>query len=304
MRLMSFAVIAAVAIALPVFGAPTDQEVTAARLAYIDGDFDQALQVIKDAAQAEHPVPLNILGAAFEDGRGVVQDTHKAVAHFERAAKAGEVRGYFNLGTLFAFGSGDLAPDRARAAREFNAAAEQGYGPAMTALGQLEDTSDDPNYNIAADWYEKGHDAGDVVGTTNLAHAYVEGRGRPENWTRARLLYTEAAARGYPRAFNDLGVIHEEGRGVHSDQLTAFSFFLEGVNRGYPKAAKNLAELIIAARFPFSSKHAALGYCIWAIENADSIEKTSFERDCAKVEALVEPDEAIRARARFFADRL
>ncbi len=118
------------------------------------------------------------------------------------------------------------------------------------------------------------------------------------------MLYTEAAARGYLRAFNDLDVIHEESYGVHMDQLTAYSFFLQGVKAGYPKAGKNIAELILKARFPWSSKHAALGYCIWAVRTAPDAEKASFQEDCEALVTEVIPDAAMRERAERFADQL
>jgi TPR repeat protein len=303
MRLISLALLAA--LAAPVaYGAPTQDDIAAARLAYIAGDYNDALKVIQEGADAGNAMALNILGAAYQDGHGVEQDTSKAVELFEQAAKAGEVRAFFNLGTLFAEGSEPFEIDRIRAAKEFQSAADQGYGPAMTALGRLQETAEPANHEQAAYWYEKGHKAGDVIGKTNLAHAYVKGRGREENWIRARVLYTEAASRGYPRAFNDLGVMHEEGYGVHMDQLTAYSFYLQGVKGNYPKAGKNIAQLIIKARFPWSSKHAALGYYIWAVRNASETEKTGFQEDCEKLVTEVNPDADMRARAERFADQL
>ena len=304
MRAISFAFLIALASPLPAFAAPTQAEIAAARLAYIDGDYEAALDVILEGAEAGNAMALNILGAATLDGRGVARDPKKAIELFEKAAKAGEVRGFYNLGTLFAEGADSVAQDLARAEAEFLKAADQGYAAAMTALGRLSETAEPPNHEQAADWYEKGHKAGDVVGTTNLAHAYVKGRGRSENWIRARVLYTEAAARDYPRAFNDLGVIHEQGYGVHMDQLTAYSFFLQGVKGGYAKAGKNIAELILKARFPWSSKHAALGYCIWAMRTAPALEKSDIKEDCEALVTQVNPDAEMRARAERFADQL
>ncbi|WP_293441088.1 tetratricopeptide repeat protein [Planktotalea sp.] len=209
-------------------------------------------------------------GGAFK------KDTVKAVDLFDQASKAGEVRACYNLGSIFALGSGEVEMDRKRAGLEFKAAAGLGYVPAMTALSKLAESADPVDHGSAADWYEKGHETGDVVGTTNLAHAYVKGRGRSVSWVRARVLYTEAAARGYFRAFNDLGVMHEEGYGVHIDLLTAYSFYLQAVKGDYPKAGKNLAQLIIKAHFTWMLKHAALDYCIWAARNAPDEERADF----------------------------
>ncbi len=63
-----------------------------------------------------------------------------------------------------------------------------------------------------------------------------------------------------------------------------------------------MAELIIKARFPFASNHAAMGYCIWAIENANPRERDGFQQECYALDVIIQPDDA--ARARLFADRL
>ncbi|MGH1576346.1 tetratricopeptide repeat protein [Planktotalea sp.] len=302
MRFVSIALLAALSLPLPSFAGPTDAELAAARLEYIDGDYEAALVVIREAAEDGSALALNIMGAAYDDGRGVEQDAAIAVTYFERAAKAGEVRARYNLGSLFAYGSGNVPADPKRAKREFRLAASAGYAPAMTALGQLRASATPADHEAAADWYEKAHLKGDVVATANLAHAFAVGQGRNENWTRARVLYTEAAARGFPRAFNDLGVMHEQGRGVHPDALTAFSFFLQGVQLGYPKAGINLAELIVKAQFSFATKEAALGYCYWGMDRASDSERASFQEDCDELERILQPDETARAKARSFAD--
>ena len=71
MRLLSLALIAALSTPLPVLAAPTQGEIAAARLAYIDGDLTGALVVISEAAEAGNGMALNILGAAYDEGRSV-----------------------------------------------------------------------------------------------------------------------------------------------------------------------------------------------------------------------------------------
>ena len=126
MRLLSLALIAALSTPLPVLAAPTQGEIAAARLAYIDGDLTGALVVISEAAEAGNGMALNILGAANDEGRSVQKVTFKAVDLFEQAPKPGEVRAYYNLGSIFALGSSEVAMDRKRAGLEFKAAAGLG----------------------------------------------------------------------------------------------------------------------------------------------------------------------------------
>ena len=85
-----------------------------------------ALAVISEAAEAGNGMALNILGAANDEGCGVQKVTFKAVDLFEQAAKAGEVRAYYKIGSIFALGSSEVAMDRKRAGLEFKAAAGLG----------------------------------------------------------------------------------------------------------------------------------------------------------------------------------
>jgi len=100
MRLSPIAALFVFLTTLPAFAAPSEEEVAAARIAYINGDYDAALSVIREAADAGNATALNILGAAYDDGRGVEKDSAQAVVYFEKAAKAGEVRALYNLGTV------------------------------------------------------------------------------------------------------------------------------------------------------------------------------------------------------------
>ena len=158
-----------------------------------------ALAVISEAAEAGNGMALNILGAANDEGRERSKKTRfKAVDLLEQAAKAGEVRACYNLGSIFALGS-----RRGRDGSKTSRSRVQGrrwFGLRDLRRQRLANWPKAPihvDHGSAADWYEKGHEAGDVVGTTNLAHAYVKGRGRSVSWVRARVLHTEAAARGY-----------------------------------------------------------------------------------------------------------
>lgn len=283
---------------------PGAEALAQARLALIKGDYDAAFPVIRAAAEAGNAAALNMLGAAHEEGRGVPQDSALALSYFERAAKGGEVRARHNLGSLHANGSGTVPQDRKRAKREFRLAAAAGYAPSMTALGQLLETQEPPDLTGAADWYEKAHEAGDAVATANLANAHVTGKGRSENWVRARLLYTEAASKGLPRAFNDLGVMHEYGYGVHADYLTAYAFYLRSAELGYAKAGANLSTLAMKARFPFMRKDVALGYCYWSRSHVAAEEQDAIAEKCSAVEKTLGADRALMQNAQVFAEQL
>ncbi|MEM9580667.1 MAG: tetratricopeptide repeat protein [Pseudomonadota bacterium] len=284
--------------------APTQDDIAVARQDYIAGNYERALAVLRVAAEAGDAVALNIMGAAYDDGNGVAQDGAKAVAFFERAAAAGEIRARHNLGLLFSKGSGSVAPDPARARREFQMAADAGYAFSMTELGRFAEDQTPPDYSTAADWYERAHNAGDLHATGNLAHAFVKGLGRDKDWGLARLLYTQAAMAGNARAFNDLGVMHQYGYGVHADPLTAIIYFQRGVQAGDAKAGINLADLASSAQVRFLKNDAILGYCYWGVAAAKAHDRDGFEETCARLEAEMNANDALRAAALRFAQGL
>lgn len=308
MRWIRFSVIAGVlAVGVLMEGAvwaePSQEEVLEARQQYLRGDYS-ALAVISEAADAGNAMALNILGAAYEEGRGVARDVPRAIDLWERAAKAGEVRARYNLGNFYTFGGGGIAEDRARARREYQIAAAAGYPPAMTGLGYLEEVADPPDHEASVAWYLKAHDAGDRVATGNVGYAYAIGRGVPEDFQRARLFMTDAAARGLPRAFNDLGVLHQRGYGVAADPQTAYLFYRLAADKGYARAGINLAELAVEHRLQLVRPHMAMGYCIWGTEAAAAHNRAGFQERCDAVIEAIQPSDEQRARAREIADRI
>jgi TPR repeat protein len=308
MRWIRFSVIAGVlAVGALMEGAawaePSKEEVSEARQQYLRGDYS-ALAVISEAAEAGDAMALNILGAAYEEGRGVARDVPRAIELWERSAKAGEVRARYNLGNFYTFGGGGVEKDRTRARREYHLAAAAGYPPAMTGLGYLEEIAEPPNHEKSVEWYLKAHDAGDMVATGNVGYAYAIGRGVPEDFARARLYMTDAAARGLPRAFNDLGVLHQRGYGVAADPQTAYLFYRLAADKGYARAGINLAELAVEHRMQLVRPHVAMGYCIWGTEAAPERHRTGFQERCDALMEAIKPTDEQRARAREIADRI
>jgi hypothetical protein len=202
-----------------------DAQIALGRLAYEGGgvypDYERAAGWFRLAAAQGDPRGHVRLGRMLADGRGVRQDKVAAAHHFARAAAKKDADGLFYLGLAFlrgdgvplnyesarkyfagasALGHGEAAyhlalmydstalgrADAAEAARFMRLAAERGHAPAFAAMGLIVHRGDAPG--LAADWFEKGANAGDAQAAILYAVALSKGDGRPKNPAAAALL--------------------------------------------------------------------------------------------------------------------
>jgi soluble lytic murein transglycosylase-like protein len=89
--------------------------------------------------------------------------------------------------------------------------------------------------------------AADPVG---LAEQYENGENVPRDYPRALALYCQAARRGDPRAYLNLGWMYLNGRGVARDDATAVMWLRKAADRGVPQAANLLGLLAAAPSLP------------------------------------------------------
>ena len=74
------------------------------------------------------------------------------------------------------------------------------------------------DYKIAAEWYRKAADQGNISGEMHLAALYRDGRGVERDMAQAAEWYRKAAEQGDATAQATLGVLYSMGQGVpHSD---------------------------------------------------------------------------------------
>ena len=77
-----------------------------------------------------------------------------------------------------------------------------------------------------------------------LGMLHARGLGRPQDANRAEALLTQAADRGYHRAYAAIADLYAEGRGVHRDDRTAVRYYRRGVMANDPHAKVGLARML------------------------------------------------------------
>lgn len=96
------------------------------------------------------------------------------------------------------------------------------------------------NYQIAAQWFEKAAAAGLERAQFNLAVLYENALGVPEDLERAFTLYSAAAEQGFALAQHNLAVAYAQGRGTSRDYQAAALWFRRAADQGVASAQYNL----------------------------------------------------------------
>ena len=128
------ALIAAILLTTPVAAVAGPYE--DGQAAYEKGEYDKALVLYNEAAEAGHVEAQLLLGFLHFNGDGVGQDYNTAVKWFTKAARQGDARSQAQLGIMYENGQG-VPQDFGAAAQWYNRAADQGYSLAQAALGLM-----------------------------------------------------------------------------------------------------------------------------------------------------------------------
>jgi hypothetical protein len=91
-----------------------------------------------------------------------------------------------------------------------------------------------------ANAYRKDAEAGDPEAQFNLACAYANGRGVPQDDAQAMQWYRKASAQGHTGAQNNIGWMYDAGRGVTKDGAEAVRWYRKAADHGNPYAQNNL----------------------------------------------------------------
>ena len=99
-------------------------------------EMDQAVAMVREAADQGHLQAQKACGDLFTFGLGVAQDTHLGLVYYENAAQRGDALSQYNVGTFYRDGRG-CEQSCKRAAKWFVKGALQEEANAMVELGRL-----------------------------------------------------------------------------------------------------------------------------------------------------------------------
>lgn len=145
------------------------------------------------------------------------------------AAKSGDGEAQMLVGkTLYKYaGSFWFAINRIEEAVEWlEKAAEKGYAPAYTYLGQYysNDRYENVDYAKAFELFCKAAELGDAEGYCYIGMAYEEGQGVEKDIYESFKYYLKAADMGDGYSMEKVGIAYYEGNVVEEDKETAFKY--------------------------------------------------------------------------------
>lgn len=281
-----------VAVALCVssaFAGPVDD----ARLEYIAGNYQAALQVLIPAAEAGDANAQNIVGDAYDTGSGVDLDHVQAREWWTKSADQGFSKAQHNLGKMLSEGRDGVEPNYAEAEQRLTAAAEQANGDAYNELGLMQalGRGGPVDHEKAIAFYTNGYELGSTIATSNLGAAYATGQGVEVDYGKAFEFSTIAAERGDGQANHNLGVMYRDGLHVAANAWVAFLMFREAQSEGYAKAGMQMADLMLIEGSPRYDPVTALGYCQWSEIVAGPLQQADLFMDCGGLAADLSEDQ-------------
>ncbi|MBC6981998.1 tetratricopeptide repeat protein [Caulobacter sp. 17J80-11] len=172
-----------------------------------------------------------VLSVIVKDGYGVVRaDPEQALVLLRRAAEGGEPRAIGALGMAYLEGDG-VPQSLEEAKRIWRRGAELNQTSSLYNLGYMARYADRRPAEAAA-WFERAVVAGDTESLSELADLLDRGEGVPRDSARAVDLWRQAFAAGAKESPTKLAQAFFEGSGVARDPVKAQAWVLVAEKAG------------------------------------------------------------------------
>ena len=203
---------------------------------------EQTFYWFKEAAKKGDDMGLYNLGYCYKNGIGVTEDNEKAAECFKKAAELGNADAMCELGGYYRF----VLFDPSKAKMWYQKAADLGHVDAINELGDCYAVG----FGVAEDaekaveYYQKAADLGHVDAMYNLGNCYANGNGVAEDAEKAVEYYKKAADLGKIDALLGVGVICEN-KGDFADAVT---YYTQAAEKGVPYAYLNLGKCYLEGK--------------------------------------------------------
>lgn len=189
------------------FGIAAKKAIVDGKEKYNKGDYESALVLFSEAAEAGEATAMYMLGLMHYHGRGVNLNHREALRWYLQAAEAGEAVAMTNLGSMYHNGE----------------------------VG-------DPNYKEAVRWTRQAAEADEAQAMANLGVMYENGHGVPKkDYVKAMEWYRKAAEMGLTDSMVSLGRLYSSGGlSLEKDDIQAAHWFLKGAEAGSARAMYHL----------------------------------------------------------------
>jgi len=180
--------------------------------AFLNGDYETALDELEPAAESGDATAQYYLGVLFDHGEGVIRNTRTATDWYEKAAAQGHRDAQFNLGMIYYHGAGAagdpgaVAQDQVAAARWLGPAADQRHPMASYLMCLLVDDGSvvERDLSRALTLCRVAADSGIVGAQYNTGLLLAESSNEIATWREAYTWFLLAKRANYPGADQNL----------------------------------------------------------------------------------------------------
>lgn len=183
------------------------------------------------------------LGDCYRCGKGAEKNPEAAFENYFKAASGGNISAMADLANCYRIGFG-TAVDVEKCKIWAEAAANEGYAPAMIVLGRLYKGNEAVrNYEKARYWLERANEQSRPEAPGLLGNLYDNGFGVPEDAAKAAEYFKQGAEKNDAYALFYLGYFYQSGRGVAKDYAKAIEMYQRASELGNSDAMGNLGVL-------------------------------------------------------------
>ena len=208
-----------------------------------NGDIDEALRLLTQAAEAGYLPAQSKLAKWYHNGQVVEKNPEKALRWYKAAAAAGDAEAECNLGWCYATGFG-CPVNPVVAAAHFEKASSAGVTIAQYNLAKCYESGAgvEKDLNRAASLYKEAAYADYTKAQYCLARCYANGIGVAASPEIAIFWYKKAAKKEFVNAQFALGDCYERGIGVEKDCDIAYYWYNKAAKNGHLTAQKKLSQ--------------------------------------------------------------
>lgn len=220
------------------------QDYESGRSAYISGDYERALEILKPLAEDGDSEAQKVLGIMYDYGHGVEKDQQQALYWYIKSAEQGNPAVQYQVGAKYFRGEG-TQQDYAEAGKWWELAANGGQVDAQFNLGLMyyRGLSVERDDIRAVRLFQQAAEQGHSYAQYSLAVMYSFGQGVEKSYDTALKWFRKSAEQGVAQAQFNMGVYYENGYGVEPDIETARSWYERASAQGLEEATNKLAEL-------------------------------------------------------------
>ena len=181
-----------------------------------------------------HPTPEPTASVSSKAVKAYEQGNfEEALNLFKIAANANDARAMYYVAQMYELGQG-TAVDYRLAQQWYEKSVEAKYSPAMLALGEMceEGRGITKDYHCAVQLYQQARYTGNVNALVRLGSMYERGRGVQKDYQQALQLYHQGVDANDGEAMFRLGYLYQKGYGVQQDYKQARDWYTKAEARG------------------------------------------------------------------------